>query len=90
MLHNVMQATSAVTAEMALRFEKAFGGSADMSSRMEAAYDLARARKNQGKMNPARRRLGPASKGSTANGRLNRLEPRERRPVRTGSAAPYA
>ena len=44
-LHNVMQGRSAVTPEMALRFEKAFGGSADMWLRMQAAYDLARARK---------------------------------------------
>jgi addiction module HigA family antidote len=49
-LHNVMQGRSAVTPEMALRFEKAFGGSADMWLRMQAAYDLARARKNQRKM----------------------------------------
>jgi antitoxin HigA-1 len=50
-LHNVMQGRSAVTPEMALRFEKAFGGSADMWLRMQAAYDLAQARKNQRKMN---------------------------------------
>jgi addiction module HigA family antidote len=49
-LHNVMQGRSAVTPKMALRFEKAFGGSADMWVRMQAAYDLAQARKNQGKM----------------------------------------
>jgi addiction module HigA family antidote len=50
-LHNVMQGRSAVTPLMALRFEKAFGGSADMWLRMQAAYDLAQARKHQGKMN---------------------------------------
>jgi len=50
-LHNVMKGRSAVTPEMALRFEKAFGGSADMWLRMQAAYDLAQARKNQRKMN---------------------------------------
>jgi addiction module HigA family antidote len=49
-LHNVIQGRSAVTPQMALRFEKAFGGSADMWLRMQAAYDLAQARKNQGKM----------------------------------------
>jgi plasmid maintenance system antidote protein VapI len=37
--------------ETALRFEKAFGGSADMWLRMQAAYDLDRARKHQDKMN---------------------------------------
>jgi antitoxin HigA-1 len=50
-LHNAMQGRSAVTPKMALRFEKAFGGSADMWLRMQAAYDLAQARKNQGRMN---------------------------------------
>jgi len=50
-LHNVIQGRSVVTPEMALRFEKAFGGSADMWLRMKAAYDLAQARKNQRKMN---------------------------------------
>jgi addiction module HigA family antidote len=37
-LHNVMQGRSAVTPGMALRFEKAFGGSADLWLRMQAAY----------------------------------------------------
>jgi len=50
-LHNVMQGRSGVSPEMALRFEKAFGGSADMWLRMQGAYDLAQARKRQGKMN---------------------------------------
>jgi antitoxin HigA-1 len=50
-LHNVMQGRSAVSPEMALRFEKAFCGSADMWLRMQGAYDLAQARKNQRKMN---------------------------------------
>jgi addiction module HigA family antidote len=49
-LYNVMQGRSALTPEMALRFEKAFGGSADMWLRMQSAYDLAQARRHQGKM----------------------------------------
>jgi addiction module HigA family antidote len=49
-LHNVLKARSAVSPEMALRFEKAFGGSADMWLRMQVAYDLAQARKNQTNM----------------------------------------
>lgn len=44
-LYNVIRGKSAVTPEMALRFEKAFGGSADMWLRMQVAYDLAQARK---------------------------------------------
>jgi addiction module HigA family antidote len=50
-LHNVMQGKSAVTPQMALRFERAFGGGADMWLRMQAAYDLAQARKHQGELN---------------------------------------
>jgi addiction module HigA family antidote len=50
-LHNVIKGKSAVSPEMALRFEKAFGGSADMWLRMQAAYDLAQARKHQAKLN---------------------------------------
>ena len=50
-LHNVVSSKSAISPEMAVRFEKAFGGSADTWLRMQAAYDLAQARKNQRKMN---------------------------------------
>jgi addiction module HigA family antidote len=51
LMQDVMQGRSAVTPEMALRFEKAFGGSADLWLRMQVAYDLAQPRKHQGKMN---------------------------------------
>ena len=50
-LHNVTQGKSAVSLEMALRFEQAFGGSADLWLRMQAAYDLAQARRHRRKMN---------------------------------------
>jgi antitoxin HigA-1 len=50
-LQNVVQGRSGLTPEMALRFERAFGGSADMWLRMQVAYDRARARKHSGKMN---------------------------------------
>jgi antitoxin HigA-1 len=49
-LHNVTQGKSAVSPEMALRFEQAFGGSADMWLRMQAAHDLAQARKHRRKI----------------------------------------
>lgn len=49
-LHNVVQGKSAVSPQMALRFEKAFGGSADIWLRMQGAYDLAQARRNHRKM----------------------------------------
>ena len=44
-LYNVVSGKSAVSPEMAIRFEMAFGGSADMWLRLQAAYDLAQARK---------------------------------------------
>jgi addiction module HigA family antidote len=50
-LYNVIQGRSAVSPEMALRFEQAFGGSANMWLGMQAAYDLARARKEQRNLN---------------------------------------
>ena len=43
-LHNVISGRSAVTPEMALRFEKAFGGTADTWLRMQMNYDLAQVR----------------------------------------------
>lgn len=43
-LYNVVNGKSSITPEMALRLEKAFGGSADMWLRMQANYDLAQLR----------------------------------------------
>ena len=45
-LYNVVNGKSAVSPEMAIRFEMAFGGSADMWLRLQAAYNLAQARKH--------------------------------------------
>jgi addiction module HigA family antidote len=50
-LYNVISGKSAVSPEMALRFEKAFGSSAEMWLRVQAAYDLAQARKRGMDMN---------------------------------------
>jgi len=61
-LYNAMQGRSAVSPEMALRFEKAFGGNADMWMRMQASYDIAQARKHQGKMKIPRLVARPAAK----------------------------
>jgi antitoxin HigA-1 len=44
-LHNVIAGRSNVTPEMAIRFEKAFGRTADMWLRMQMNYDLAQMRK---------------------------------------------
>jgi len=46
-LYNVISGRSAVSPEMAVRFEKAFGGSADMWLRMQAAFDLAQVRRRE-------------------------------------------
>ena len=43
-LYNVISGRSAVSAEMAVRLEKAFGGSADAWLRMQINCDLARVR----------------------------------------------
>lgn len=43
-----------LTATMALRFEKAFGISADTLLRMQAAWDMAQARKREGELNVKR------------------------------------
>ena len=44
-LHNVIAGRSSVTPEMAIRFEKAFGGTAETWLRMQVNYDLAQIRK---------------------------------------------
>ena len=47
---------AALSAMMALRFEKAFGISADTLLRMQAAYDLAQARRREGELDVERMR----------------------------------
>ena len=47
---------ASLTAMMALRFEKAFGISADTLLRMQAGYDLARARAQEGELGVERMR----------------------------------
>ena len=44
-LHNLIAGRSAVTPEMAVRFEKALGSTADMWLRIQMNYDLAQIRK---------------------------------------------
>jgi addiction module HigA family antidote len=45
-LYNVINGKSAITPEMAVRLEKALGGTADLWLRMQVNYDLARVRRN--------------------------------------------
>ena len=49
-LSNLLNSKAAISPEMAIRLEKAFGGSADAWVRLQAAYDLAQARKIQSKI----------------------------------------
>jgi antitoxin HigA-1 len=54
-LYRVLNAQSAVTAEMALRIEKAFGGSAELWMRMQVLFDVSKARRQ--KLFPAAKKL---------------------------------
>ena len=49
-LNNVVNGKAGISPEMAIRLEKAFGGTADTWLRMQAAYDLARARERQARI----------------------------------------
>jgi antitoxin HigA-1 len=58
-LYNLINGKSGVTPEMALRLEKAFGGSAEAWLRMQANHDLAQVRSREQEI--AVRRLAPRS-----------------------------
>lgn len=49
-LSRVVNAQAGISPEMAIRFEKAGWSNADMWMRLQAAYDLAQARKSEGKI----------------------------------------
>ena len=49
-LSNLLNGNADLSGEMALRLEKAFGVSMDTLMRMQVAYDIARARKDAGKI----------------------------------------
>jgi addiction module HigA family antidote len=53
-LHNVIAGRSSVTPEMAIRFEKAFGSTADTWLRMQVDFDLTQARKRSDRIIVAR------------------------------------
>jgi addiction module HigA family antidote len=46
-LSNLLKGRAALTADMAIRFEMAFGIKADTVLRMQVAYDLAKAREHE-------------------------------------------
>ena len=47
-LNNLVNCKAAISPEMAIRLNKAFGGGADTWLRLQAAYDLAQAEKRAG------------------------------------------
>jgi len=47
-MSNLLNARAGLSADMAIRFEKAFGVKADTLLRMQTAYELAQARANEG------------------------------------------
>ncbi len=53
-LSRVINGQAGISPDMAIRLEKAFGGSADAWLRMQAAYDLAQARQHENKIDVQR------------------------------------
>ena len=53
-LSNMLNGRAALTGEMALRIEKAFGVKMDTLMRMQSAYDIAQARRNERRIRVAR------------------------------------
>ncbi|MBH0177029.1 MAG: HigA family addiction module antidote protein [Nitrospira sp.] len=49
-MNNLVTGKAGISAEMAIRLEKAFGGGAETWLRMQAAYDLAQAEKHTRKI----------------------------------------
>src|SRR5947209_901581 len=50
-LNNLVNGKSGISAEMAIRLDKAFGGGAETWLRLQIAYDLAQARQHEGDIN---------------------------------------
>ena len=56
-LNNVIHGKSGISPEMSIRLSKAFGSTPETWLRMQLAYDLAQARKDESKIRVRRRRL---------------------------------
>ena len=56
-LNNVINGKSAISPEMAIRLTKAFGSTPDTWLRMQVAYDLAQAMKNESKIRVQRQKV---------------------------------
>lgn len=57
-LSRVINGQAGISPDMAIRLEKAFGGSADTWLRMQAAYDLAQARQHEDQIDVHRYAVG--------------------------------
>lgn len=56
-LNNVVNGKAAISPEMAIRLSKAFGSTAETWLRMQLAYDLAEARKDESKIRVRRQHV---------------------------------
>lgn len=56
-LNNIVNRKSGISPEMAIRLSKAFGGAPETWLRMQVAYDLAAARKNESSIKIRRQHL---------------------------------
>jgi addiction module HigA family antidote len=56
-LNNLVNGSSGISPEMAIRLSKAFGSTPETWLRMQLAYDLAAARKNESKIKVRRQRV---------------------------------
>src|SRR5713226_2967302 len=56
-LNNVVNGTAGISPEMAIRLTKAFGSTPETWLQMQLAYDLAQARKDEGKIKVRRQHL---------------------------------
>jgi addiction module HigA family antidote len=56
-LNNVVNGKAAISPQMAIRLAKAFGSTAEKWLRMQLAYDLAAARRDEGKIKVRRQHL---------------------------------
>ena len=56
-LNNVINGKSGISPEMAIRLSKAFGSTPETWLRMQLSYDLAQARKDEGKIRVRRQRM---------------------------------
>ncbi len=66
-LNDLVHCRRGISPEMAIRLDMAFGGGADTWMRLQAAYDLAQARKKAGSIK-VKRYKPPLGKGSARSG----------------------